>query len=204
MIWITLLILCLIALLYLTKPLAHEAENAQERAQELRQYKAEIEYLRRTSDESATAQIRDLQHRSLAVNKTMALTAVPRRSLLVLFIGFIGLAAGIYAITGSPALTQTGALKPISPGPTQADIAAAQQMSPEDRTAMINAMVESLAAKMRDNPQDADGWIRLLRARIVMGQLEPLKADVEAMKDAFKDDPKTRDRILATLRPPNP
>jgi cytochrome c-type biogenesis protein CcmH len=43
-------------------------------------------------------------------------------------------------------------------------------MSKGDRSKMIRSMVERLAAKMKQNPKDKDGWIRLERAYRVLGE----------------------------------
>ncbi len=56
------------------------------------------------------------------------------------------------------------------PGPTQEQMQAAQSMSPEDRQNMIRGMVARLADKMKANPKDADGWMRLGRAYTVLGE----------------------------------
>lgn len=56
-----------------------------------------------------------------------------------------------------------------NPGPSQEDVAAASQMSDEDRQAMIEGMVAGLAEKLKANPADKDGWLRLIRAYGVMG-----------------------------------
>ena len=61
-----------------------------------------------------------------------------------------------------------------APGPTAAEVAAARQMSPEDRQQMIRGMVEGLAARLQENPDNIDGWRRLARAWEVLG--EPEKA----------------------------
>lgn len=53
-------------------------------------------------------------------------------------------------------------------GPSNDDVAAAETMSAEDRTAMIEGMVASLDAKLRDNPADLAGWQRLIRSYVVL------------------------------------
>lgn len=58
------------------------------------------------------------------------------------------------------------------PGPTQDDIAAAGDMSVEDRMAFIRSMVSGLAERLKDEPDDLDGWLRLGRAYIVLGDTE--------------------------------
>ena len=48
------------------------------------------------------------------------------------------------------------------------DLAAARQMSPEERAAMIESMVKRLAARMAESPDDLEGWLRLGRAYSVL------------------------------------
>jgi cytochrome c-type biogenesis protein CcmH len=54
------------------------------------------------------------------------------------------------------------------PGPSSEDMANAAQMSPEEREAFIRSMVDRLAAKMKENPQDLDGWLKLANAYRVL------------------------------------
>ncbi|MEK9968000.1 MAG: c-type cytochrome biogenesis protein CcmI [Ferrovibrio sp.] len=60
----------------------------------------------------------------------------------------------------------------VPPGPNREQVEAAQQMSAEDRMAMVRGMVERLAERLKDNPEDADGWLRLARAREVLGEAD--------------------------------
>lgn len=83
------------------------------------------------------------------------------------------------------------------PGPSEEDMKNAAAMSKDERTAMIEGMVEGLAQKLEDNPNDIQGWIRLLNVRRVLGQEEQIRADIESMKVAFKDKPETIASILA-------
>jgi cytochrome c-type biogenesis protein CcmH len=82
--------------------------------------------------------------------------------------------------------------------PAQLDdkqIAAAETMTETERTAMISSMVEGLAERLARNGADLEGWLRLARARVVMG--EPAKA-AEALDRAgeiFKDDRSALARI---------
>lgn len=57
-----------------------------------------------------------------------------------------------------------------SPGPNQGDIDAAASMSSGDRTAMIEGMVATLDEKLRQNPRDPEGWLRLVRSYQVLGK----------------------------------
>ena len=66
-----------------------------------------------------------------------------------------------------------------APGPSAEDMQAAQNMTPEQRTAMVRGMVDQLAAKLKDNPNDLEGWLRLARSYRVLGEKEK-------SADAFK------------------
>ncbi|HEY5598651.1 MAG TPA: c-type cytochrome biogenesis protein CcmI [Kiloniellales bacterium] len=73
------------------------------------------------------------------------------------------------AAEAAPAPPAAGA-----PGPSQADIDTAGQMSAEDRIAFVRSMVARLATRMQEQPDDLDGWLRLARAYAVLG--EPARA----------------------------
>lgn len=57
----------------------------------------------------------------------------------------------------------------VAPGPTREQVQQAQEMSPEDQRSMIRSMVERLAGKLKDNPDDLAGWKRLAQAYQVLG-----------------------------------
>ena len=81
----------------------------------------------------------------------------------------------------------------IEKGPSAEDIAAMENLSEEDRTAAIEGMVESLRARLESEPNDAQGWTRLLRSRKVLGQTEAGKADIDALRKAL---PEQADAII--------
>lgn len=64
-------------------------------------------------------------------------------------------------------------------GPSAEDMAAARDMTPEQRLTMIRGMVDSLAARLKENPDDIDGWRRLARSRLVLGEREAAFAAYE-------------------------
>ena len=55
-------------------------------------------------------------------------------------------------------------------GPTEEDVKAAQEMSPEDRQEMIESMVTQLAERLQENPNDLAGWTRLVRSDTILGK----------------------------------
>ena len=75
------------------------------------------------------------------------------------------------------------------PGPTAAQVAAAGQMPQGAQQAMIKGMVDKLAAELKANPRDADGWIRLMRARMVLGEKAQAQAAYRDARQAFADAP---------------
>jgi len=70
------------------------------------------------------------------------------------------------------ALSDSEARQPAPRGPTAEQMEAAQDMAPEDRVAMIESMVEGLAARLEEDPSDVQGWQRLGRSYQVLGESE--------------------------------
>lgn len=66
-------------------------------------------------------------------------------------------------------------------GPSREQMDAAQQMSDAERTEMIRGMVDRLAQRLEENPDDAEGWLRLARAREVLGETDAAR---EALRRA--------------------
>lgn len=84
-----------------------------------------------------------------------------------------------------------------TPGPTQDDIAAAKQMTPAQRTAMINRMVEGLADRLKDDGGDLQGWLRLVRAYTVLGERDKAIAALKSARANFNDDPSALGQLAA-------
>src|SRR5690625_2519560 len=81
------------------------------------------------------------------------------------------------------------------PGAGEAE-AAMEDMSPEERQAFIRSMVDSLAARLEEQPEDLDGWLRLVQARLVLGEkdqaLAALRRAVPLVQDLPEDDQRRR------------
>jgi cytochrome c-type biogenesis protein CcmH len=87
--------------------------------------------------------------------------------------------------TESAGAPESGAPGSSTGGPSAEDMAAAAQMSPEQRQAFIESMVDRLATRMKDNPDDLEGWIRLANAYGVLDKREEARAAwAEAAKRA--------------------
>ncbi len=67
---------------------------------------------------------------------------------------------------------QLAALSPSAKGPAldRETVSSAQQMSSEDRQQMILGMVNRLSDRLEQDGDDLDGWLRLINARMVLGQ----------------------------------
>jgi cytochrome c-type biogenesis protein CcmH len=66
---------------------------------------------------------------------------------------------------------------------------AAKDMSETDRSAMIRSMVERLATRLHQNGDDVEGWLRLVRAYMVMGDADKAKAASSDARQALAKDP---------------
>ena len=76
-----------------------------------------------------------------------------------------------------------------SAGPSAADVAAAGGMSEKDRGDMIRGMVARLAEKLKQDGNDLEGWQRLLRAYMVLGERDKAAAAAGDAKKALASDP---------------
>lgn len=85
-------------------------------------------------------------------------------------------------------------------GPTPAQVAAANRMPAADRDAMIHAMVDRLAGELKTNPKNAEGWERLMRARMVLGETAAATAAYRDASIAFADAPDVRNRLRNSAR----
>lgn len=81
--------------------------------------------------------------------------------------------------------------------PTAEDVAAAEHMEAGDRQQMIEGMVESLAAKLRGEPDNFEGWMRIIRSYVVLGQREKAEEALGAALKAFPADSDNGRQLLA-------
>ena len=75
-----------------------------------------------------------------------------------------------------------------APALSDETIAAAKDMSEGDRGAMIRGMVERLANRLKQNGDDVDGWLRLVRAYVVMGERDKAKGALSDAREAVAND----------------
>lgn len=85
-------------------------------------------------------------------------------------------------------------------GPTEADAKAASGMSPEERSAMIEGMVQQLAARLESKPMDAEGWAQLVRSYMVLGRTEDARAALDKARSALAGMPEHLGMVDAAAR----
>jgi len=79
-------------------------------------------------------------------------------------------------------------------------VAAAKDMSETDRGAMIRSMVERLATRLKQNGDDVEGWLRLVRAYMVMGDADKAKAASSDARQAVAKDPQRLQQLNDGLK----
>ena len=116
-------------------------------------------------------------------------------------IAAVGRELGVDPASVEPTVKPVAAAAPSMPssspaGPSADDVKAAAEMSADDRNEMIRGMVQRLADRLKENPDDLAGWQRLLKAYRVLGD-EKKAAEVEARIKALQERP-------AASPPPQP
>ncbi|MCC0012886.1 MAG: c-type cytochrome biogenesis protein CcmI [Rhodobiaceae bacterium] len=82
-----------------------------------------------------------------------------------------------------------------APGPTQEQMAAAQEMSAGDRQAMIESMVAGLAERLEQGEGGIDDWLRLIRAYGVLGRHGDAETAAQTASSRFAGDDAALGRI---------
>jgi cytochrome c-type biogenesis protein CcmH len=77
---------------------------------------------------------------------------------------------------------------PAAPALSDDTIAAAKDMNETDRGAMIRGMVDRLASRLKQNGDDVEGWLRLVRAYMVMGDRDKAKGASADARQAVAGD----------------
>ena len=88
----------------------------------------------------------------------------------------------------------TGAPAPAA-GPSASDVAAAANMNDDQQRDMVRGMVARLADRLHENGGDVEGWLRLVRAYVVLGDRDKAKDAAADAKRALADHPDEIKRI---------
>jgi len=73
-------------------------------------------------------------------------------------------------------------------GPSQEQIAAASNLDADQRNTMIRGMVERLAERLHRDGSDVDGWMRLIRSHVMLGEPDKARAAVSDARRALAGD----------------
>jgi cytochrome c-type biogenesis protein CcmH len=93
-------------------------------------------------------------------------------------------------------VTRGPAAEAAASGPGAADVAAASNMTGEERTNMIRGMVARLADRLHaNNAGDVEGWLRLVRAYVVLGERDSAKSAAADAKRALAEHPEAIKQI---------
>jgi cytochrome c-type biogenesis protein CcmH len=82
-----------------------------------------------------------------------------------------------------------------SRGPSDEDVAAASELSSDQRTAMIRGMVAQLSERLNRDGSDIEGWLRLVRSYMVLGERDKAQAAAGDARRALASDPEKLRRI---------
>jgi cytochrome c-type biogenesis protein CcmH len=80
-------------------------------------------------------------------------------------------------------------------GPSADDIAAASNLNPDQRIAMIRGMVERLAERLSHDGSDVEGWLRLVRSYMVLGEKDKARDAAADARRALGAEPEKLRRI---------
>jgi cytochrome c-type biogenesis protein CcmH len=94
-----------------------------------------------------------------------------------------------------PAAGRTGTATAGIPGPTPEQLASASSLPPAQQAAMVEQMVARLEGRLKSNPRDEEGWIRLMRSRMALGEAEAARAALRSGLAAFAGDTAAAGRL---------
>ncbi|WP_428409108.1 c-type cytochrome biogenesis protein CcmI [Hyphococcus sp.] len=208
MIWIAILVIALAALVLLIEPFLR-ARNVAAPLDEEDYLAAQIADIARDreagliSAEEAESADKEARRRLLAAHRAAEKKMEPPsrtalRPVVVALAALAPLAAFfVYGLLGNPSGETTRAGEELA---ARARVQMAADMSPEDRAQMISGMVEGLAARLEDNPDDLEGWTMLGRSYAVMGDYEKSAAAYDRAIALSPEDPNLHvNRIQALM-----
>jgi cytochrome c-type biogenesis protein CcmH len=99
--------------------------------------------------------------------------------------------------SGTTSTSQTGSAVKDGNGQGVEKIAESEAMPPRERDAAIRSMVDGLADRLESSPRDVEGWTRLMRSRVVLGERELAATAFRKALEVFKDDSAASGRITA-------
>ena len=91
---------------------------------------------------------------------------------------------------------ESASLETSAPSQTAA-VANAEAVPLAEHDAGIRSMVDGLADRLESSPRDVEGWTRLMRSRVVLGERDVAATAFRKALEVFKDDTAASGRITA-------
>ncbi len=89
---------------------------------------------------------------------------------------------------------------PAASGPDSEQGKAVAAMPAQERQQFIGAMVARLAERLKQNGDDVEGWVKLLRAYVVLGERDKAAGALSEARAALKEKPAELERVEALAR----
>ncbi|QLF69882.1 c-type cytochrome biogenesis protein CcmI [Peteryoungia desertarenae] len=141
---------------------------------------------------------------ALAAFQAIAAASPPEAPWMPLVNQHIATNGGQVAQATAPNVTAAAPAAPTAsaaPGnPSAEDIAAAQSMADEDRNAMIRGMVDSLDQRLKDDPNNFEGWMRLVRSYAMLREPDRATDALKAGLQAFPASGAEGQQLIALAR----
>lgn len=97
----------------------------------------------------------------------------------------------------TPSSMQTDADGKVGDAASVKKITKSEATPPREIDAAIRSMVDGLANRLEASPRDAEGWTRLMRSRVVLGEREVAEAAYRKALEVFKDDVAASSKVTA-------
>ena len=208
--WIFAIAMVVVALVFILRPLLLElnkndvdraAQNVAITKERLNELKLEFEQdtitqaeYEQTKEELEQALLNDIEESNVKLKSTSN-ASYTRFTRYLLIVSVPVLAVGFYAFLGTPDL--------IEGGEKQAAAPAGHSSSSNSKQASVEEMIEKLAARMKEKPDDAEGWFMLGRSYMSMGRYKEAVDALEKTNTLVPNNPVVMLRYadaLTTLR----
>ena len=111
-----------------------------------------------------------------------------------------GASAATTTLAAPPVVQAPAAPVAAASGLSTADVAAAAKLQPDQQDDMVRNMVTRLADRLKQNGNDIEGWQRLLRAYLVLGERDKAQAAAADAKRALASDADKLRQIDDTIK----
>jgi cytochrome c-type biogenesis protein CcmH len=83
---------------------------------------------------------------------------------------------------------------------TSEDFRRIEALPPDQQQGLVRGMVEGLANRLQESPQDEEGWIKLMRSRVVLGEESIAGETLKRALAVFANDAAAQSRLQASAK----